>query len=224
MSVDHILAASKKQTDESLGTVEWLNEARMSMRDLTAATILEGSHKLIEEHPGDELIDLLNLPPDERREELSTIRQHRRLFLVARDGIILSTDKHRTTEYDSLRRLCFTLGQYADSGGTNDLFAITARSSLRNLKNADKQAHEFVHDDQRLRIKYLQALDGMGVNESFKASDLPQSFHQRRKTFRRAVNVLVLKAADTQDDNDRRVAEEGLRINTAMGHISDRLS
>ncbi len=221
MSVDSILAASRTPQVDPMGTVEWLSEARQSMRSLESEELLGGARQLLDEHPHAELSDLLRLPADERREELSTIRKHRRLFLVARDGIILSTDKHRTPEYNSLRRLCFSLGRYADSGGTSNLYAVTARSSLRNLVDAETEAHTYIHDDQRLRIKFLQALDGMGIQESFHEGDRPQSLHQRRKTFRRAVNALVLQAAQTGDTNDIRVAEGGLRINTAMGHISD---
>lgn len=222
-AVDGILAKTRKQPQEPVHPLEWLGQAKRMARHFTSDVLLSGANKLLDEYPYEELSILLSLPPAERKGELTTIRQHRRLFLVARDGIILSTDKHSTEEYNSLRRLCFCLGCFADSGGTSNLFAVTAHSSLQTLQKAIEQTDQFAHDDERLQIKYLQALDGMGLQESFHEGNRHQNLHQRRKTFRRAVNALVLLAADTGDEHDLHVAEGGLRINTAMGHISDSL-
>lgn len=222
-TVDGILARTRQHAHEPLHPLKWLNEAKKMAHHFTSDALLGGANKLLDEHPHGELSELLSLSADERQQKLSTIRQHRRLFLVARDGIILSTGKHYTEEYSSLRRLCYCLGQFADSGGASNLFATTAKASLQTLQDATKRAHEFIHNDERLQFKYLQALDGMGLQESFREHDRHQSLHQRRKTFRRAVNALVLLAADTGEEHDLHVAEGGLRINTAMGHISDSL-
>lgn len=221
-TVDSILAKTRKHSHEPVHPLEWLGQAKKMASRFTGDVLLGGANKLLDEHPHEELLTLLNLPLVERQGELAAIRQHRRLFLVARDGIILSTDKHYSEEYSSLRRVCFTLGRFADSGGASNLFAVTARGSLQTLLEATKLTHEYLHDDEQLQIKYLHALDGMGLQKSFHEHS-HQSLHQRRKTFRRAVNALVLLAADTGDEYDLHVAEGGLRINTAMGHISDSL-
>ena len=84
-TVDTILAKTRRGANEPVNVMAWVEQAKHTAHELTTDTIFGGANTLLNEHPHEELSTLLHLPYAERRENLETIRRHRRLFLVARD-------------------------------------------------------------------------------------------------------------------------------------------
>lgn len=219
-ALDTLLGEASQHEREPVDISTWLVEARRAGEALSSEKVLTDAIRLLNDFPYQHLASLLQ--PEGEAYDMAAIRKHRRALLVARDAIILTTDMHTTVEFNELRFLCRTIGQFADTHASQSYLADMIYASTLELAASDRQAYDYIHNDGTLHAKFDKYLDEIGILKLHKPVDNPLDLHERRKHFRRSVDVLALEACDETVAFDRTIALEGLRINTAFGHVSDR--
>ena len=220
--IESVLSSSKNPDAPSIE--DWQARLLDHQHRLRSASILARATVILSEAPFRTMDTLLADAELGFTNDLSRIRAGRKLFHIARDGIILTTYPHNTPQYDSLRQLCRTLGVYADSNGEDTAAAQEAREALSELRVAPHESFGALHDTSLLISKIDRSVQGSATMTPEMAADISYGdFHQARKDFRRVSNVLTLEAAHAGDPDLIQLATDGIRLNRHFGRIADTL-
>lgn len=222
-NIENILTAGK-QTQITTTLESWCMSAISYAKGIEADDIRDSSRILIQQAPYVELADHLDRLSNQEINSLTSIRMIRKLFVIARDGIILTTDKHFTDEFKSLRKLCISLGRIADTNGVDSKHITHAQNALDELVYSEESAEAFAHDNETFQDKIVSMIDVPTLEyERYGQTVQPDAYHQARKNFRRVSNMFLLEAANNRSGHLQAFASKGVQLNRRHGSIADHL-
>lgn len=203
---------------------EWHDEALNRSNDIDHEQLAYLGTRLLEDIPYDQLNDILQSQSLEKDDTMFRLRMGRKLFLIARDAIVLTTDMYYTADYTHLQSVCRSLGILADTQGKDTELAHKISRELTVLKELPSRALDFLHNGEITlqKIERMLHKDQL-VNFSPEVKIDTATYHTWRKDFRRIVNSYALLAGQGDDDSFRTFASQGMIINTYYGTVNDTL-
>lgn len=206
---------------EAVDQVAWHHEAMRRSADIDPVLLSKYGVDLINEIPYEQILDAITLAETGDSDALNTARLGRKLFLIARDSIILSTSQHLSDDYNTLREACHKLGVFADYRGMSHYATAMAFKSVGALSRITYIEAPSVHGSDVLQSKVTRWLhtDDLTSQQSPEVSS--DTYHQWRKEFRRIVNAYLLLAAREGDRDFDRFASSGNVLSAKYGEVND---
>jgi len=213
-SVEAVLRSSRSlHVNEEV----WHRDALLTSQSFSAQQVFESATLLLHEAPYEEVLGALEPGTAAEKAQNKKLRRSRRLFQIARDGLIITTDKNSSPEYQALRQVCILLGNIPrlqeDDPEQRQLFA----DSLQVLHEA-QYSDDYLHDTTYMLAKVSRLINTdtlVGVDAT--SVDTPEVYHKLRKDFRRVTNMFVLVAAHGLGDDVSHLAAQGVVLNRVYG-------
>lgn len=220
-AVESVLLAGRE--GKPTHSEEWHAAALVFAQQITSANVLQAANRLLNEAPYEDMHQAVEQLRDHDLSALTALRMGRKLFLIARDSIILTTGRHSTDEYTALRQLCASLGRVRDAHGADTASLNLASASLATLEELPRQATSYLHDSHLFRHKIAQCLGSGALLDQPLEECLVTSeqYHQARKNFRRVTNLFALEAARTENAQTVQFAVRGVQLNHHYGAMVD---
>ncbi len=220
--LEEVINASR--TMETPDQILWHDEAIERSGELEPQRLSEAGVQLLEDIPYDQIIEAVSDVPEGTLETLNRVRMGRKLFLVARDAIIVGTDIFQTSDYEYLRITCKKLGLLADANGADSELAQAIITSITLLKTTSSHALEHVRTLAETKQKVVDLLHtSLLVDPEILQNADSETYHRWRKDFRRVANSYALVAGQTDDKELRNFASQGVILNTLYGNTNDTL-
>jgi hypothetical protein len=201
---------------------EWHAQAAERAQDIDSGQVLDTALRLLDEIPYEAAIEAIKSAHEGDPDSFVRMRMSRKLLLVARDAIILSTNPIPTEDYQILRSACQWLGQLSDARGENATLATQTVEQLDLLSQTASRAGEFLHSSQSTRTKIEKGLHTTSLLRTDTALALnPDVYHKWRKDFRRVANVYSLISGSGNDRDFKDFASQGLLLSSVYGEIND---
>lgn len=215
--LESIEAILREGRSTDVDAPQWHADAILASQHLTANHIFDSAQTLLNEAPYTQMLEALTPDAISEKRAIKRLRRGRRLFQIARDGIILTTRKNSSTEFCALRGLCISLGNIStgDKDDTIDVQRATdALSLLQDMDYSDTHLHDtsvmldkvakYIHTESLVRG---EPLPNVG----------PDVYHKWRKDFRRVTNMFVLEGARQPGSSLAHFAAQGVALNKAYG-------
>ena len=150
------------------------------------------------------------------------IRQIRKLLLIGRDTLILSSYNASSSRLDPIFNLSRTLGRVTDTGGRKRSSVETAHAALNDLEDLDWPE---LYDVSEGVLKH-RCLKSLGTDFMLsRHGGMEESvFHNARKNFRRVVHLAIVACSENPSREIDRLAAEGREINVRYGSFHGRLA
>lgn len=216
---------TSKLLSEAIDPTEWRREARSRSREISPPNLKDLSIRLLKQIPYNEIHNAIEHAGQSVPGALFRARMGRKLIMIARDSIIMSTSNSPSISYDTLRFACQAIGNVADTNAEELSVIMQAIHAVDGL--SENRFDDFAQstNSEELAIKMKTYI---GTSELKKyTGNKPVShdvYHKWRKNFRRIVNMYGLIAASEPDDDDLRAfAAKGVILNTTHGNTNDTL-
>ena len=206
---------------EVIEQVAWHHEAVERSMDIDPVVLSKYGVDLINEIPYEEILDAITLAETGDSGALNTARLGRKLFLIARDSIILSTNQHLSDDYNTLREACHKLGVFADYRGANHYATTMAYRSVGALSRITYNEVPSVNSTDIVQSKVTKWLHTDELTGQEPPAVSSETYHQWRKEFRRVVNAYILLAAHGEDGDFDRFASSGNVLSAKYGEVND---
>jgi hypothetical protein len=206
----------------NVGVLDWQNPQN-HINVITPHELSFWSHEMLRGINYEDLSQLIasisgNADSPELLDVLSAIKRKRKLFSIARDGIILSSRGAPDPRYDSLFALCRSLNKIADTAGQDPTYIFDASEHAANLQATvpDSQPLKNQQELNEATLAMLQPPNHLAAGVNYK------QYHSLRKNFRRVVHLQTLRACAQIDDPELfAFAVAGIRLNLIYGKIKD---
>ena len=151
----------------------------------------------------------------------------RRLCMVARDGMLLTSSEAQRQPLVPLRDLCRTLGQVVDSRGTDQDALPYARDCADGLalEGMIPVVKPVSGKELRKRVASTVSVNITTKPEKPTSENDYHKYHDRRKALRAGTHVALLLAlaTDMRDSRALELALQGKGINEKYGRIKNKL-
>lgn len=202
----------------------WHDQAEERATMLDVDELHDASFRLLEETPTHETLVLIKeLRHSKDPQVLHRLKMARKLFMIARDGVLLTESREIGADFDSLFAACRALGRIGDTMGKNS--KKLAEESLEELVSQPPSRGLAVDNDeltQRVRAYlHTRTLVGGRPRHSWQLS--PDAFHDIRKDFRRVTHLGALAALQSPQRASITFARDGVVLNQAHGQLNDQM-
>lgn len=198
----------------------WHQEAVKRASSLDPRYLAESADGLLNAAPYNQMIDIVLEGAQGDSEALVKAKKGRKLFMIARDAIILGTTLRDSSDFDYLCKLCRQLGEHADLYGQDKDLAQDIALTLSMLQLMPTQALDHIQSPQDTQQRTIESLHTAELLSPTSSKVSHEAYHDWRKDFRRVVNAYILLAAHSNDSGLKEFAGQGMLLNTQYGLVN----